>query len=68
MAKQYTPPTKKGCKSCGGTNSDYWMNEETKTWWYKDKNTKEPYTGKPGPRGPGGEASAPESLKDILGL
>lgn len=68
MAITQTPPIKTGCKSCGSTYSDYWMNETTRTWWKGDKDTKEPYTGKQGPRGPGGETSAPESLKDILGL
>ena len=48
MAITQTPPIKIGCKSCGSTYSDYWMNEETGTFWYKDKDTKKKYQGPKG--------------------
>ena len=46
MADKQTPPIRKGC-GCS-INSEYWMNEETGTFWYKDKDTKKKYQGPKG--------------------
>lgn len=46
MAKTQTPPVKNSC-GCS-VNSEYWMNEETGTFWYKDKDTKKKYQGPKG--------------------
>lgn len=38
-----------GCTNCDKeTNSEFWMNKKTQTWWRKNEDTKVEYSGEPG--------------------